>query len=617
MPSINTELGERALSKMQHEMDWKPLKARCMRMYPTWSSRQTDRILYEYQRFIALKVATRDIYDTIVLAPILLDAMWKQHIVSTQQYSADCQMLLQSNQMLHYNADAPLNLNKKVRTKRMELTKASLCMMFSGMSKLTGDAKGIWEYDEGDASACVIESMNSALSSMSLANETLEEKEVPQLESTTDMPLLGDNQDEEVTEMGDETVDMPPIPSPRKKDRQRQRSKPLVEDPAAMDDIIQQERLLYIYRSGKVSKLRVVYPHETIHHIKSKIQRKSGLTHQEQYLEWEGIALDDRRSLGHYGIPNDATLVLTRVKPLHHLQPIDTSILQNQHQIQDRDTMCREEEETETGDTSMEERDHPERRSSSPMRRTLSRPSEVSPKSPRPPKPPRHQSHLHQQQLPYSPSTATEDDSYMVSPSQQRATAHNPRRRQQSFLNKLQIRERDHHHDHHLPNGSGGNYHHVHRRDDSYTDDPHPNPKANPTLQIFVNTIMGFTITLLAQASDTVRHLKEMIEEQEDIPFTKQILILEGVPLNDAQQLADYTASGHASSLHILLRLQAGSRSVAGNSSVGGTSSSMMVGNSTMATVPRKRNKLLVRATAPPTATNAISAAEMMRPAWR
>lgn len=614
MPSINTELGERALSKMQHEMDWKPLKARCMRMYPTWSSRQTERILHEYQRFIALKVATRDVYDTIVLAPILLDAMWKQHIVSTQQYYTDCQMLLQSNQMLHYNADAPLNLNKKVRAKRMELTKASLCMMFSGMSKLTGDAKGIWEYDEGDASACVMESMNSALSSMSLANETLEEKEDPDVESTPDMPLLGNSQDEDVTEMGDETVDMPPKPSPRKKDRQRQRSKPFVEDPAAMDDTIQQERLLYIYRSGKVSKLRVVYPHETIQHIKTKIQRKSGLTHQEQHLEWEGLALDDRRSLGHYGIPNYATLVLTRVKPLHHSQqPIDTSILH--HQSQDRDIMCREEDETETGDTTMEERDHPERRSSSPMRRT-------SPKSPRPPKPPRHRPHLHHQ-LPYSPSTATEDDSYVVSPSHQHAVAHNPRRRQQSFLNKLQIRERDHHDDRHLPmnpSGSSDNYHHTHRRDDSYNENPHsssrPRPKADPTLQIFINTIMGFTITLTAQASDTVHHLKEMIEEQEDIPFAKQILILEGVPLNDAQQLADYTASGNAS-LHILLRLQAGSTSVAGNNSVGGASSSMLIGSSTMATVPRKRNKLLVRATASPTADNTISAAEMMRPDWR
>ena len=101
MPSINTELGERALSKMQNEMDWKPLKARCLRMYPTWSSRHADLILHEYQRFLALKVATRDIYDTIILAPILLDAMWRQHIVSTQQYSADCQLLMQTNQMLH------------------------------------------------------------------------------------------------------------------------------------------------------------------------------------------------------------------------------------------------------------------------------------------------------------------------------------------------------------------------------------------------------------------------------------------------------------------------------------------------------------------------------------
>ena len=134
---------------------------------------------------------------------------------------------------------------------------------------------------------------------------------------------------------------------------------------------------------------------------------------------------------------------------------------------------------------------------------------------------------------------------------------------------------------------------------------------------------MGFTITLSAQASDTVHHLKQLIEEQEDIPFSKQILILEGVPLNDAQQLADYTSE---TSLHILLRLQAGSSSVTSNSF--GGASSMLVGSSTMATVPRKMthpsNKLLVRATSAlgggggRNAGLSPSSADMVhRPAWR
>ena len=41
-----------------------------------------------------------------------------------------------------------------------------------------------------------------------------------------------------------------------------------------------------------------------------------------------------------------------------------------------------------------------------------------------------------------------------------------------------------------------------------------------------------------------------MIEEQEDIPSNKQILILEGVPLEDSQLLSDYTRN--ETTLHVL-----------------------------------------------------------------
>lgn len=589
MPSINTDLGERALSKMQHEMDWKSLKARCLRMYPTWSSWQVDRILHEYQRFLALKVATRDIYDTIVLAPILLDAMWRQHIVSTQQYYADCQMLLQSNQMLHYNADAPLNLNKNVRAKRMELTNASLCMMFSGMSKLSGDAKRIWEYDEGDASAGPIERMDSVLSSMSqLCDETKEDEETD-FETTQDIQILTDSQDGDTTGVDGDVINAPSNISLRKNLRQPQCSKHPGEEPEAIAGTIQHERLLYIYRSGKVSKLRVLYPNETIQQIKSKIQRKSGLAPQEQCLQWEGIELDNRRSLGHYGIPNHAALVLGNVRQL----PIHTPITPRKNQ--DRHILRREEDETENGDVT-EEREEPLRRSS------------------RPPKPPRQHPYDHYKPQ-YNSSLVTEDGSYVMSSSRKIIAKQNPRRRRETFLNKLQLRDNDHRDDQHFLQRNFRGYHHTHDRDDSYAEGP-PHPKTDQVLQVFINTIMGFTISLSAQASDTAYQLKEMIKAQEDIPCTKQILILEGVPLNDDQQLADYTTSGKPI-LHILLRLQAGSSSVSGNS-VDGASSSTMVGNSTMATVPRKRNKLLQRATASPASPAAVSNSEdIMSSAWR
>lgn len=618
MPSINTELGERALSKMQHEMDWKPLKERCLRMYPTWSSRQVDRILREYQRFLALKVATRDIYDTIVLAPILLDAMWKQHIISTQQYYADCQMLLQANQIMHYNAEAVVNLKSSVRSKRMELTKASLCMMFSGISTLSSDSKGIWDYGEGDTA--IETQMSYALSSMD--NDTHDD-EVIQVPGRPELPLLDTTQDDERTE---EDIEMEVSKKSRKnsanrkKERQRQRTHFSTNPVANVNS--EQDRLLFVYRAGKVSKLQVAYPNETILHIKAKIQRKSGLTPQEQYLEWEGMELEDDRSIGHYSIPNDAALVLTRVKPLS--QPIDTSILE-QHQHQQHQSRVEvlesEEGETETGDA-VDERDDPDlrpQRHSSPNRRR-SRPSEVPPRSPRPPKPPRQQvHHHHQQQLPYSPSAAT-DDSYMTSTS----LVHDPHRRQHALLNKLKIDDRDNrHHQRQIERDDINLHNDAHHRQESYTEDPlsssRPRPKASSQpLQIFVNTIMGFTITLSAHGSDTVYDLKQQIEEQEDIPFSKQILILEGVPLNDGQQLADYTSE---ESLHVLLRLQAGTHSVASTNSVGGASTSMLVGSSTMATVPRKAtNKLLVRASAATGHGNDMASplsVDPRRPAWR
>jgi hypothetical protein len=200
MPSINTELGERALSKMQHDMDWKPLKERCLRQYPNWTSRHVDRILREYMRFIALKVATRDVYDTIIMAPVLLDTMWQQHILCTQQYYTDCQLLLQSNQILHYNSDAAINVSDNVKAKRMELTKASLCMMFSGMHPLSSDAKGIWDFDEGDCATA------SQQLEQSMALQPLVSCDTEESPTATDLPYY---QDETETDL----ESSPPMPT--------------------------------------------------------------------------------------------------------------------------------------------------------------------------------------------------------------------------------------------------------------------------------------------------------------------------------------------------------------------------------------------------------------------
>jgi Ubiquitin family len=558
MPSINTELGERALSKMQHEMDWKPLKERCLRMYPTWSTRHVDRILREYHRFLALKVATRDVYDTIVLAPALLDSMWQQHILSTQQYSADCQLLLQSNQILHYNVDSPVNVSTGVRDKRMQLTKASLCMMFAGTSHFDKDAKGIWNYEyplgQNDATSI----MDSALSSVGNDDEDEYERE--------GVHLLQDANEEEERR----PPSLPPLPAPTRsrhtrKTRTRHQkpqtnSKPhqhQQQQPQHLEQAPEQRRLLYIYRAGKVSKL-LAYPYEIILHVKHKIQRKTGIPPQQQYLEWNGLELEEQRTIDHYGIPNDATLVLTQLRSIPHQSSSHTeSRLSDSAKLPDEsqtDTHRDDHHDDDLLDLDVEARDDPDRR--------LKRRGQSSSSSPlhsssslmmRPPKPPRHPD-PHQQHHPYSPS----DDSYLA----------DPRRRQLALLNKIKLQN-------HLSSSV----------EKESTMDSHPRTKPtlgmSHTIDVFVNTIMGFTINITAKASDTVDRLKQMIEEQEDIPFSKQILILDGVPLIDAQLLTDYTNS---ESLHVLLRLQAGTASVTASSL--GSPSSIMA-----AAVTRERNQ--------------------------
>lgn len=547
MPSINTELGERALSKMQHEMDWKPLKERCLRAFPSWSSRHVDRVLREYHRFLALKVATRDIYDTIVLAPMYLDVIWKQHILSTQQYYADCQLLLQANQILHYNADASINVRSSVREKRMELTKASLCMMFSGMYPLSSDAKGIWDYDE-----IVQEHEHAGV--LSTAGDP---------EDTTDEFNTGTEEEEEdATEL--DIINMEPS-KPRSPRKQGQRKAKVPTKAQSMDNSVdnnKQRRVLYIYRSGKVFKLSI-HAHDTIANVKAKIHRKTGISSQQQFLEWDGLALENKRTVSHYGIPDDATLVLTKVRRKD--QEIVSPDMRKQGGHADLD------------DSSPEERDQPEdrrkrhgesagRRTGSPNRR---RPQEapLSPRSPRPPKPPRKQKH------PYSPTmhpSSREDDSLAST------SVHS------ALITKRKLQSRETHHD---PEDSS--------IEPDSTLASRPRPKSSHTINVFINTIMGFTINLTAKASDTVEHLKHLVEEQEEIPSRKQILILEGVPLVDSQYLCDYTST---TSLHVLLRLQAGSSSV---TSIAASSVMTPTGTSNMATITRKMNqdKILSRTT--------------------